>query len=351
MTGVVRCAYGPASLDPVWGEILVSQYSAPTVDDAQRPQRPSKVAIIGAGSVGATIAYACLIRGVGKTIALHDLNADMVRAQVLDLNQGIQFVPMANVVGSDDIAVTAGADIVVITAGARQAPGQTRLELAGVNVEMCRAMIPKLVALSPDALFLLVTNPVDVLTYAALKFSGLPARQVFGSGTVLDSSRLRVLLAEHCGVAVQSVHAFIVGEHGDSEVPLWSRATIGPVPVSEWSMPGRPPLTSDTRTAIAGQVIRAAAEIIRGKGATNYAIGLATARIIEAVLHDQGDVLPVSSLLDGQYGVEDICLSLPSIVNRTGVDAVLTPPLSPEEADGLRRSADTVRAVARSLGL
>ena len=314
-------------------------------------QRRSKVAIIGAGSVGATIAYACLIRGVGKTIALYDLNADKVRAEVLDLNQGIQFVPMASVVGSDDIAVTADADIVVITAGAKQKPGQTRLELAGVNVEMCRKMIPSLVEMSPEALFLLVTNPVDVLTYAALQVSGLPTHRVFGSGTVLDSSRLRILLAEHCGVAVQSVHAFIIGEHGDSEIPLWTRATIGPVPLLEWSMPGRQPLDEETRATIADRVVRAAGEIIRGKGATNYAIGLSTARIIEAALYDEGSVLAVSSLLDGPYGITDVCLSLPSVVSGRGVDTVLIPPLAPDEIDGLRRSADTVRGVARSLGL
>jgi L-lactate dehydrogenase len=314
-------------------------------------QRRSKVSIIGAGSVGATIAYACLIRGVGKTIALYDLNAEKTRAEVLDLNQGIQFVPMANVLGSDDIAVTADSDIVVVTAGAKQKPGQTRLDLAGVNVGMCRALMPTLVALSPDALFLMVTNPVDVVTYAAVKSSGLPSRRVFGSGTVLDSSRLRILLAEHCGVAVQSVHAFIVGEHGDSELPLWSLASIGPVPLTEWSLPGRPPVDEATLARIADQVVNAAGEIIRGKGATNYAVGLATARIIEAVLYDESSVLPVSSLLDGPYGIDDVCLSLPSVVDGHGVEAVLVPPLAESELEGLRRSAETVRGVARSLGL
>ena len=318
---------------------------------AEIAQRRSKIAVVGAGSVGATIAYACLIRGVGKTIALYDLNAEKVRAEVLDLNQGIQFVPMANVVGSADIAVTADADIVVITAGAKQKPGQTRLELAGVNVNMCRAMMPGLVEMSPDALFLLVTNPVDVLTYAALKFSGLPTHRVFGSGTVLDSSRLRILLAEHCDVAVQSVHAFIIGEHGDSELPLWSRETIGPVPFADWWMPGRPSLDDEAQAAIAKKVVGAAGEIIRGKGATNYAIGLSTARIIEAALYDEGSVLAVSSLLEGQYDIKDVCLSLPSVVSGRGIEAVLTPPLSDTEAEALHRSADTVRGVARSLGL
>jgi L-lactate dehydrogenase len=310
-----------------------------------------KVAIVGAGSVGATIAYACLIRGVGTTIALHDVDAAKTRAEVLDLQHGIQFVPMARVIGSDDLAVTAGADVVVLTAGAKQHPGQTRLDLAAVNVEMCRAVVPALVELSPDAVVLVVTNPVDVVTYAAVRCSDLPSHRVLGSGTVLDSSRLRALLAEHTGVAAQSIHAFVAGEHGDSELPLWSRATIGSVPVAEWSAPGRAPLDEQRRAEIAERVVRAAEEIIRGKGATNYAIGLATARIIESLLHDEGSVLPVSTLLDGQYGIDDVCLSLPSVVRAGGVEQVLTPSLTDAEIDGLRRSADTVRAVAQSLGL
>jgi len=320
-------------------------------DGAQPPRRRSKIAIVGAGSVGATIAYACLIRGVGKTIALYDLDAGKVRAEVLDLDHGIQFVPMANVIGSDDVTVTAGSDVVVVTAGAKQKPGQTRLDLAGVNVEMCRTLMPRLVEVSPEALYLIVTNPVDVMTYAALRFSGLPTRAVFGSGTVLDSSRLRSLLAEHCGVAVHNVHAFIIGEHGDSELACWSRAAIGPVPLDEWTVPGRPPVDERVRGEIAAQVVGAAEEVIRGKGATNYAIGLAATRVLEAMLYDEASVLPVSSLLEGQYGIEDVCLSLPSVVAARGVETVLTPSLAQAEIEGLRRSGDAVREVARSLGL
>ena len=311
----------------------------------------TKVAVVGAGSVGATLAYACLVRGVGRTIALYDVNADKTGAEVLDLNQGLQFVPQATVVGADDIEVCRGADLVVITAGAKQKPGQTRMELAEANVALCRALVPRLLEVAPDAILLLVTNPVDVVTYAALKYSGLPSRRVFGSGTVLDSSRLRLLLAEHCGVAVQSVHAYIAGEHGDSELPLWSRASIGSVPLMAWDVPGRPPLDAAARDDILRRVIGAAGEIIRGKGATNYAVGLAAARIIEAVLDDQRLVLSVSSLLDGQAGIHDVCLSLPSVVNRDSIDAVLPGPLSEEEAEGLRRSAETVRGVIAGLGL
>jgi L-lactate dehydrogenase len=312
---------------------------------------PTRIAIVGAGSVGATLAYACLIRGVGRTIALYDLDAAKARAEVLDLNHGLQFVPAATMVGSDDLEVCRGADLVVVTAGAKQRPGQTRLELAHANVEMCRDLVPRLLEVAPDAILLLVTNPVDVVTHAALRYSGLPPNRVFGSGTVLDSSRLRLLIAQHCGVAVQNVHAYVAGEHGDSELPLWSSASIGSVPLLRWNVPGRPALDAAARAEIVRRVVGAAEEIIRGKGATNYAVGLAAARIIEAVLYDERQVLPVSSLLDGFAGISDVCLSVPSVIDRAGVDTVLPVPLSDEEAAGLRRSAAAVRDVVRKLGL
>jgi L-lactate dehydrogenase len=311
----------------------------------------TRIAVVGAGSVGATVAYACLIRGVGRNIALYDIDAAKTRAEVLDLNHGLQFVPEATVVGSDDIEVCRGADLVVVTAGAKQKPGQSRLDLAAANVMLCRGLVPRLLEVAPDAILLLVTNPVDVVTYAALRYSGLPPRRVFGSGTVLDSSRLRLLVAQHCGVAVQNVHAYIAGEHGDSEIPLWSSATIGSVPLLAWEVPGRPALDAATREEIVRRVVGGAGEIIRGKGATNYAVGLAAARVIEAVLRDERQVLPVSSLLDGVAGISDVCLSIPSVVDRGGVDTVLPVPLSEDESEGLRRSADTVRAVIRQLGL
>jgi L-lactate dehydrogenase len=311
----------------------------------------AKIAIVGAGSVGATLAYACLIRGAAKNIALYDVDAAKTRAEMLDLNHGLQFVPMATVTGSDDIEVCRDASIIVITAGAKQKPGQTRLDLAEANVAMCRDLVPRLLDVAPNAILLLVTNPVDVLTYAAIKYSGLPARRVFGSGTVLDSSRLRHLIAQHCGVAVQNVHAYIAGEHGDSEIPLWSSASIGSVPLLRWTVTGRPKLDTAARDSIFRHVVGAAEEIIRGKGATNYAIGLAAARIAEAVLYHERRVLPVSSLLHDYVGISDVCLSVPSIVDRAGVECVLPVPLSDEEIDGLRRSAGTVRHVLHTLGI
>jgi len=310
-----------------------------------------KVAIVGAGSVGATLAYASLIRGVAHDVVLYDMNPDKVQAEILDLRHGLLFCPPAEVDGSDDVEVCAGADVIAITAGAKQKPGQTRLELAGTNVAICRALIPTLLEVAPDAVIVMVTNPVDVLTLAAQKFSGLPPHRVLGSGTVLDSARLRDLISRYLGVASQSVHAWIAGEHGDSEFPLWSTATVGSVPVQEFSMPGGARLDVEAEQRIANQVVTAAELIIRGKGATNYAVGLAATRVIEAILRDENAVLPVSSLLDGRFGLTGVCLSLPSVVNRTGVATMLDVPMSDHELQLLKASAAEVRAVATSLGL
>ncbi len=317
-----------------------------------------KVAIIGAGNVGATIAYACLIRGVGKEIAIYDTNRKKVDAEVLDLNHGLQFVPMATVEGSDDIAVCEHAAVVVVTAGAKQKPGQTRMDLAGANAAICRELIPRLIAVAPDALILLVTNPVDVITYVAQKLSHLPSRRVLGSGTVLDSSRFRYLIANRCSVAVQNVHAYIVGEHGDSEIPLWSSASIANVLLKDWSVRGHGRLSESDRTEIFDNVKNAAYQIVEGKGATNYAIGLAAAKILEALLHDENRILPVSSLLmdyralgrTADAALDDVCLSVPCIVNRGGIEQPLSVPMNDAEAAGLRRSAETIRGAVRSLG-
>ncbi len=326
------------------------------VRTTQRPgvdSRTTKLAIVGAGSVGSTMAYAALMRGVARTVALYDINAAKVEAEVLDLGHGIQFMPMANVIGSDDLAVCAGADVVVVTAGAKQKPGQSRLDLAQATISLVKGLLPKLVEVAPNAVFVMVTNPVDIVTYAALKYSGLPPGHMFGSGTVLDSSRLRYLIGEHCNVAVQNVHAYIAGEHGDSEIPLWSSASVGGVPLMEWRgiKSGKGSFDEATRRRITDEVIGSAYRIIAGKGATNYAIGLAGSRIIEAVLKDEKRVLPVSSLLDDYHGISDVCLSVPSVIGRRGVESQLQVPMSHAELSGLRASAEALQKIAREFGL
>ena len=313
-------------------------------------QRSNKVAIIGAGAVGATIGYASLIRGVAKHLAIYDVDQPKVHAQTLDLTHGLQFVPMANVEGSDDIAVCTGSAVIVITAGAKQRPGQTRMDLAESNAGICRKLVPELMKVAPDAILLLVTNPVDVITYVTLKLSGLPRERVLGSGTVLDSSRFRYLIAKRLKVAVQNVHAYIAGEHGDSEIPLWSSASIANIPLHEWAVMHHGKLSVMDRTEIFQNVKEAAYRIVAGKGATNYAIGLATAKILEALLHDENRVLPVSSLLQNYRAISDVCLSLPSIVNRSGVEPPLPIPMNANEEAGLKNSAEVIRAAIKKLG-
>lgn len=314
--------------------------------------RKKKVSIVGAGSVGTAIAYACLIRGSADVLALYDTNAAKVRAEVLDLNHGTQFTPPCSVDGGDDIAVTAGSDLVVVTAGAKQKPGQSRLELAAVNVKIVQTLTEQLLSQSPEAIILFVSNPVDIATYAAVQAAGRPYRhRIFGSGTVLDTARLRFLMASKLGVAVENVHAFIVGEHGDSEIPLWSSATIGGVPATAFVGPSGNTLDSAIRDEVATAVVQSAYQIIEGKGATNLAIGLSSAFMVEVVLRDEQRVLPISTLQNGVHDLEGVCLSLPTLVGGAGAGRVLEVPLSDGEREGLHASARALRDVQHSLGL
>lgn len=315
-----------------------------------RSDHPAKVGIIGAGSVGATIAYAAMIRGVARQISLFDIARSKVDAEVLDLNHGLLFVPQATVNGSEDIEVLRDCDIVVMTAGAKQKAGQTRMDLAEANARICAKILPDIARVAPECMLLLVTNPVDVVTEIALKITGFEWNRVIGSGTVLDSSRFRYLLAKHCQVAVQNVHAYIAGEHGDSEIPLWSSATIGSIPLSQWAVPGHGRITAGDKEDILRNVKEAAYQVIQGKGATNYAVGLAVTNILEAILYDERRVLAVSGQIRGFRGMEDVCLSLPRIVSCQGLEAPLPIPMTVDEEAGLQASAKRIREVVRGLG-
>ncbi|AMM33891.1 lactate dehydrogenase [Sinomonas atrocyanea] len=310
-----------------------------------------KLVVVGAGAVGSSVAYAALIRGSAREVVLYDIDQAKVEAEVLDLAHGTQFTGASSITGGTDLALAAGADIVVITAGAKQRPGQTRLELAGTNARILENLMPRLTEQAPEAVYVLVTNPCDVLTVIAQRISGLPAGRVFASGTVLDTSRLRWLLGERIGVSRSSVHAYIVGEHGDTEFPLWACATIGGVPLRDWRADdGSLAFTPESLEALAHNVRTAAYRVIEGKGATNYAIGLSAARIVEAVLGREDAVLPVSSVLSGQYGLHGVALSLPSVVGAGGVRRVLEVPMDDGELARLGRSAEALRASAQSLG-
>jgi L-lactate dehydrogenase len=309
----------------------------------------SKLTVVGAGSVGASVAYAALIRGSARHVALYDIATAKVEAEVLDLAHGTQFTGASDIVGGSDISVIEGSHIVVITAGAKQNPGQSRIELAEVNAGIIAKMMPQLLEVAPNAVYVLVTNPCDVLTVLAAQASGLPRERIFSSGTVLDTSRLRWKLGQRAGVSTSSVHAYIVGEHGDTEFPLWSKATIGGVPILEWETEGHPRMTKDELDSIAIDVRDAAYKVIQGKGATNYAIGLSSARIVEAVLNDEHAVMPVSTVLRDFHGVDGIALSVPSIVSASGAVAIRETPFSADELTLLRRSADALSPVVESL--
>jgi len=311
----------------------------------------SKIAIVGAGAVGTSLAYAALLRESAREVALYDIRAERVEAEVLDLAHGTMFTGSSRITGGADLAVVNDANVVIVTAGAKQQPGQSRLDLAGANVEMLRSLMPALVERAPEAVYVLVTNPCDVLTVAARQFGGLPANRVFSSGTVLDTSRLRWLLAERAGVATSSVHAMIVGEHGDTEFPLWSQSRIGPVPVLDWAAEGRPALTRSELDSIADDVMHAAYRVIAGKGATNFAIGVTGARIAEAILRDERAILPVSSILDDYLGVSGVALSVPTIIDSSGVAEVLHVPFDDDEKRRFQHSAEVVASTIASLGL
>ncbi|WP_147102907.1 L-lactate dehydrogenase [Nesterenkonia populi] len=311
----------------------------------------SKLGIVGAGSVGTSTAYAAMIRGSARHVRLYDIDAARAEAEVLDLAHGSQFTGASDIDGGADIKHLTGCDVVVITAGAKQTPGQSRLDLAATNVEILRSLVPKILEAAPHAILILVTNPCDVLTVAARQISGLPGHRVFSSGTVLDTARLRWLLAERAGVAQQSVHAHIVGEHGDTEFPLWSTATIGATPLLDWQRDGASAFTQQELESVAEDVRTAAYRVIEGKGATNYAIGLSAARIVEAVLNDQHAVLPVSTVLDGAFGVEGVALSVPSIVSAGGARPVTSTPFDGVEYARLHASAEALQKAQASLGL
>ena len=295
----------------------------------------TRIAIVGAGHVGTTFAYTLLWSGLAAEILLIDADPRRAEGEAMDLNHAIPFTRPTRIRAAN-LAACEGAAIIVIAAGAAQKPGETRLELLRRNTELVRAMVPGLAARNPHAVMLIATNPVDVLTYEAWKVSGLPSRRVIGSGTVLDTARLRFLLGERYGVDPRNVHAFIVGEHGDSEVALWSRAHIAGMPIGE------------QHEDIFRQTRDAAYHIIERKGATYYAVAAGLLRIVESIVRDQHSVLTVSTLIDGLYGIHDVCLSLPAVLGRGGVERLLELELAADELRALQRSADVLRKARQS---
>lgn len=307
-----------------------------------------KIAVVGVGAVGASVAFALAISGLVAELVLVDVNKAKAEGEAMDIAHAAAFIkPVKIYAGSFEDCRDAA--IVIFTAGAGQKPGETRLDLLQRNYEILRDTLPKLQPGSGESVLLMVSNPVDVLTYAALKITGLPPERVFGSGTVLDSSRFRHSLSHHCGVAPRNIHAYVVGEHGDSEVLLWSLVYIIGTRLDRFcELAGVPPVDPDK---VDGQVRNAGYEIISRKGATYYAISLAVKRICESVIRDENTILTVSGLIEGCYGIRDCCLSLPAVINSKGRGRPLELPLSAGEEEALRRSAEILRAALKSINL
>ncbi len=311
--------------------------------------KPSRVAIIGTGFVGASFAYALTQTGLVSEIVLIDLNRKKAEGEAMDINHGIEFVNPVKV-WAGDYSDTAAADVIVITAGANQKPGETRLDLGLKNAAITKSICAEIVKNTNNAIIVMAANPVDILTYVAIKETGFPAKRVFGSGTLLDTARFRYLLGEHLEVDPRSVHAYIIGEHGDSELPVWSKATVGGVPINRFCHKHSPDICKAKLQSIFEQVKNAAYEIIERKGATYYAIGWGLKRIIEAVLMDQKSVLTVSTLLNEYNGISDVCLGVPAVVGRNGVERVVELELSDNELTKLRESALVLNEVQKSVG-
>ena len=304
----------------------------------------SKIALIGAGAVGSTFAYTVLLKGLCTELVMIDVNKEKAEGDVLDLNHGLMLAhPMKITVGEYENC--ADADIVVITAGAAQRPGETRIDLMQRNIAIFKTIINEITKYNQDGILLIATNPVDILTQVALKLSGFPKNRVIGSGTLLDSSRFRYLVAEKLGVDPRSVHGMIIGEHGDTEVPVWSTTSVAGMnlDLDAGDETSRFHLNPEQKDEIYAETKSAAYKIIEKKGATYYAIALAITRICEAILRDQKSILPVSSLLEGYHGIYDVCLGVPTIVGRNGAEELVPLTLSESEESKLKQSAETLK--------
>lgn len=307
-----------------------------------------KVVVIGAGSVGTSYIYALLWTGLSGEIALIDIDSKRVEGEILDLSHGLPFIPPVHI-KAGEYSDCSDADLIVVTAGSKQSPGQGRMQLIQKNAEIIRSICEQIGKYPNDALLLMVTNPVDSLTQLAIQQLGWSRRRVFGSGTVLDTSRFRYMLSRHCNIDARNVHAYILGEHGDSEVAAWSMTHIAGTPMAEHCAICQGCDYKRRRPEIAEQVRESAYHIIDYKGSTFYAIGLALVRISEAVLRNENSVLTVSTLLQGEYNINDVCVSVPCVVGDSGIRQVIQGPLNPQEQQGLENSAATVRKAFDSI--
>lgn len=309
-----------------------------------------KAAMIGCGFVGSASAFALMQSGLFSELVLIDANHDKAEGEAMDIAHGLPFAGQMKIYAGDYDDVVDAA-VIIVTAGAAQKPGETRLDLVNKNVNIFKSIIPEIAKKNYKGILLIVANPVDILTYTAVKLSGLPENRVIGSGTVLDTARLKYALGEHLEVDSRSVHSFIIGEHGDSEIVAWSSTNVSGIPVNDFCELRGHFNHEEAMHRIADDVKNSAYDIIEKKGATYYGIAMSVKRICECIMRDEKSILPISSMMHGEYGISDICLSMPTVVGREGVETRVPIQLNEQEESALSASAEQLSKVAAQLDL
>ncbi|MBQ5842227.1 MAG: L-lactate dehydrogenase [Clostridia bacterium] len=313
----------------------------------------NKITIVGTGSVGSTIAYTLTVSGLASEIVMIDINGEKAMGEALDIRQGTPFCSSCSLYAGS-YADAVNSNIVIITSGVGRKPGQSRLDLAQINVNITKSIIPEITKYAPDATYIIVSNPVDILTYTFCKYSGLPQERIIGSGTILDTARLRSRLSEYYSINQQNVHAYVLGEHGDSCFIPWSLANISNVPIQDYGKSVKlkdfqfPELNYEE---VEEYVKKSGARIISRKGATFYAVSISVCHIVKCLLSGMDTTLTVSTMLDGEYGISDVCLSLLNVVGKKGAHNKVIIPLNDTELKALHNSADTLKGIIRSINL
>ena len=312
--------------------------------------RGYNVAVVGAGRVGSSTAFALANSGIATEIVMVDVNEPLAEGEAMDISHGVGFLHPATLY-SGECDECQDADVVVITAGTARKPGETRMDLLQRNTAIIREVLSHMPHHKPDAVIVIVANPVDVMGYAALKLADFPPERVIATGTMLETARLQYIVGQYCGVSTDSVEGYTIAEHGESQVTPWSQVRIGGVPVADYCRQMGIPWDAAMEADITGQVRTGGADVIKRKGATFYGIAAATARVVRTILRDEHAVLPVSTLMQGAYGIEGVFMSLPTVIGRAGVLGVLAPPLTDDETAAVRKSAEALRGALKETGL
>ena len=309
----------------------------------------NKITIIGAGQVGSTIAYALTLKQLASEIVLIDIAKDRAMGEAMDIRQGTPFIGPISIHDGDYVDAK-DSDIVILTSGVARKPGQSRLDLAQTNVNITKSIIPEITKVAPNALYVIVANPVDILTYQFVKTSGIPANHIFGTGTMLDTARFRARIAETYKVAQENVHGYVFGEHGDSSFVPWSLANIGSIPVDKYAKAFEGGKLPDfDKNDVEDYIRKSGGIIIAAKKCTNYAIGVTAAHLCEALNYETDSVLTVSTMLDGEYGIKDVCLSIPAVIGHNGITGRVVAPLTDAETASLQHSAQCLKDVIAQL--